>query len=488
MSKLHPSTKPHNVTKLAKVVRPKKPEPSRTTDRANTDRLLKTHGKNIRYVPAEKSFRISDGSRWILDETRQVQKWGRKTLRLIYIEAANEPNDDRRRALSTWGISSEKGQRLNYMIEGVRDYTATAITDFDGNPDLLNCKNGTLNLTTAKLRKHERKDLITKIVNVEYDENAVCPMWLEHLEKVLPDPEVREFLQRSLGSSLFGRVTEEVLFFMYGFGANGKSVTLNTIQEILGDYSMTAASTLLSTPKTGNDDPAAVAGLRGSRFVTTIDRQDDGKRFSESQLKQIVSRDKLAGRFLYGQWFTFDPTHSIWMASNHKPLVKGTDEGLWRRLMLIPFTITIPEDERDGDLAEKLRAEYPGILRWLVKGCLAWQRGGLQPPNAVRAAVAEYRTEMDILGEFLEDHTVTDPTAFTASADIYECYKTWCLSKGLRPSAQVTLTRRLKERGFECKPSKNVRGVQGLKLRTIAMGLGLKPCGDSFDDEDDDES
>ena len=231
-------------------------------------------------------------------------------------------------------------------------------------------------------------------------------------------------------------------------------------------------------PKTA----VAPGSSRLSKTLTTFSG------FSESQLKQIVSRDKLAGRFLYGQWFTFDPTHSIWLASNHKPLVRGTDEGLWRRLMLIPFTVTIPEDERDGDIAEKLRAEYPGILRWLVAGCLAWQRDGLQPPDAVRAAVAEYRTDMDILGEFLEDHTISDPTAFTASADIYERYKGWCLSKGLRPSAQGTLTRRLKERGFECKPRNNVRGVHGLKLRVPVLGGGLAPFGDSADDDDDDES
>jgi putative DNA primase/helicase len=264
----------------------------------------------------------------------------------------------------------------------------------------------------------------------------------------MPDPEDRAFLQRAVGYSLTGEVTEHVLLVVWGTGANGKSVFLRTVQHVFGSYAQQAPVDLfvVKRPGSGGATPE-IARLAGARFVAATETEQ-GARLAEALVKQLTGGDRAVARQLYQGYVEFDPTHKLWLTTNHKPQVRSTDEAMWRRLRVLPFGVTIPEDERDPDLYAKLITEAPGILRWAVQGLRHWQCDGLGDSPSVRAATEEYRKESDLIGQFIEECCVVGPKHSGTASDLYRAYDIWARNGGLRPWAQQSFGRTLGERGF----------------------------------------
>ena len=259
------------------------------------------------------------------------------------------------------------------------------------------------------------------------------------LPQLLPggDPELQSFLQRMIGYSLTGATREHALFFLYGTGANGKSVFLSTVSGLLAEYAKaTPASSF--TASANEQHPTGLAGLRGARFVTAIETED-GARWAESTIKSLTGGDKIAARFMRCDFFEFLPEFKLVIAGNHKPGLRSVDEAIRRRLHLVPFTVTIPQEERDPSLTEKLRAEFPGILAWAIRGCLEWQEHGLNPPAIVRIATADYLAGEDTIGRWLEEDCLEDEAIWTPSASLFSDYKAWCERTGEKPTSPKRL-------------------------------------------------
>jgi putative DNA primase/helicase len=281
--------------------------------------------------------------------------------------------------------------------------------------------------------------------------------------RVLPDPEVRTYVQRAVGYSITGNVTEHCLLFCYGLGANGKSTFLETLRELLGEgeYAKAAAPDLLLA-KRQDRHAVEIADLRGARFVTTVE-VGEGRAWDESRVKWLTGGDAISARLMYGSPFTFQPTHKFWIAGNHKPRVHGTDHGFWRRVHCIPFTVTIPKEEQDPQLRAKLQAELPGILRWAVEGCVAWRATGLRPSTAVLAATQAYRSAEDVLGAFLDE--CCEPSSRVLVGALYETFVRWAESSGEKGMTKRAFGDALEERGIERKASNGQRWFIGVGLR-----------------------
>jgi len=306
------------------------------------------------------------------------------------------------------------------------------------------------------LQPHQREDYITKLAPVQYDPAAMAPTWEAFLDSCFPrKPQVVRFLQKAVGYSLTGDTREQCLFFLHGTGANGKTTFLRTIQDTMGDYAKQAPPDLLMV-KSGAEHPTGLADLAGAWIVVCIEAQE-GKRLAEALVKQMTGQDRMKARRMREDFWEYVPTHKVWLAANHKPRIRGTDYAIWRRIRLIPFNQTFHppdsdlEPKQDPVLPERLRAELPGILRWAVEGCLAWQREGLTPPDEVKAATQEYRAESDLVGAFLGEKCITDPTEWTTAGDLYRAYLDWCKTNGEHPESQRRFGERLAERGFEKK-------------------------------------
>ncbi len=327
----------------------------------------------------------------------------------------------------------------------------------------MNVSNGTLDLRTGELRPHRREDWLTKITPIVYDPEASCPQWHAFLRCILAGrQDVIDFLQRAIGYSLTGDTSEQCLFLLHGTGANGKSTFLEIARALLGDYAEQAEfSTFLHKDRdTVRND---LAKLRGARFVSAVE-VEEGRRLSEVVVKQLTGGDTITARFLFKEFFDFKPGFKLWLAANHKPVIRGTDYAIWRRIHLVPFTVTIPREEQDKKLPAKLKKELPGILAWAVKGCLAWQQDGqLVAPGAVEAATTAYRAEMDLIGGFLDECCVQQENAHAEASDLYNAYRVW---SGDKITTQTAFGRRLGERGF-------VRGRNTVTGHIIWRGIGL---------------
>jgi putative DNA primase/helicase len=325
----------------------------------------------------------------------------------------------------------------------------------DSHPWLLNVHNGTLDLRTGHLRPHAREDLLTKLAPVAYDPVAPCPLWEAFLSRIFAgDGGLIRFVQKALGYSLTGSTQEQCFFILHGVGANGKSTLIQTISAVLRDYAKhTPTETLLV--QQGDRPRNDLARLQGARFVSASE-VEGGRKLAEALIKQLTGGDTLTARYLYKEHFEFQPAFKIWLAVNHKPGVHGTDHAIWRRMRLLPFTVTIPPAEQEKRLPEKLLGELPGILRWAVEGCLAWQQEGLEPPMAVKRATGDYRAEMDVIAAFIRDCCVVEPQRQVSTSELYAEYQGWCEQMGESAVTQKALAAALQERG--CTSGRNSRG------------------------------
>lgn len=435
----------------------------RRTDTGNAERLVFYHGDKLRYCYQLGKWFIWNGKQWKQDTSGGVYRRAKDTVRRIGAEAMQIYDEDERRAMLKWAITSESRSRQKDMIALAESHLPVAQDQLDIDPWLLNVQNGTLDLMTGELMPHKKEQLLTKICPVEYRE-ATSELWDGFLKRVLPDPEVRSFVQRAVGYSLTGDCGEEVLFFLYGTGRNGKSKFIEAIQYVMGDYASTTRPEVLMEKKHDNI-PVELAALKGVRFTSTVET-GYGQRFAESLIKQVTGGDELQVRFMRQDPFTYKPQFKIWLASNNKPDIRGRDQGIWSRIMLIPFTVVIPPEERDKKLGEKLKKEGEAILAWAVKGCLAWQAEGLNPPRQVLEAVNEYQEETDRLSGFFQDCCTLNPLAKVTTRELYSAYEMWCEDNGDTPVRKNTFAKMLSERGFLSVRigSERARGWAGIKL------------------------
>jgi putative DNA primase/helicase len=442
------------------------------TDLGNSERLVRRHGSDLRYYPARGLWLYWDGRRYAVDGTGEVYRRASNTVRMVYEEAAAIEEYDRRTKVARHAERSESQTRLRAMVSLAESQQGIAVIpgQLDADPYLLNVANGTLDLRTGQLRTHSRDDLITKLAPVIFDPTAYCPEWERFLKTTTGgDRELEGFLKRIAGYSLTGDTREEVLFFVQGPAATGKSTFVEALLATLGDYGMSADfETLLVRTHPGgprND----IARLAGSRLVACVE-VDDGQQLAHSLVKRLTGGDTVSARFLFKEAFEFVPQFKLFLAANQVPLVAHEDDGIWRRIQRIPFDRILPEAERDPRIKAVLRDPQvggPAILRWAVEGCLEWQRDGLKVPRAVSEATATYRAEMDPLRRFIEDCCVLQPGAFVEVGLLHEEYTRWCEDLGADQLLRKTdFGRQLRLRGLDTrKGSKGIRLWQGIGLR-----------------------
>lgn len=430
-------------------------------DTGNAERLVERYGQNLRHSPGRGWF-VWNGKRWLPDTLGQVYELAKETARSISDESDAE-------GVQKWAHASGNASRIREMVNLARSNLLIAVSDdvFDSSPWLLNVANGTLDLRTGIIKEPEREDFITKQISVSY-EDAEGPTFSAFMRRILPDARTRGFVQRLFGYSITGDVSEQVFPIFYGEGGNGKSTLNNCILDIMGDYATQAAPGMFIQSRTdgSNEKAIALGDLQGIRLVFSFET-DENKRLSEGLVKQATGGDRLTARKLFKGYFTFQPSHKVFLITNHLPRVTGMDSGIWRRIRHVPFSIKITEEERDRDLPKKLKEEYQYILKWLVAGCMAWQRHGLGEPEEVREATEEYRGESDIVGRFVDDVCAKDEKKSVQATIIYNQFKVWADREGERSyMTQNSFSRRLTALGFN-------RGKDS-SGRRVWLGLFLK--------------
>ena len=404
------------------------------TDTGNAHRLYDRFGSILKYSYNRKKWYFWTGKKWTLDEAGEVKKLADDICDDLKREAWNIQDEDLQEAALKFAKRTAGSSAKEAMIKECQHLfdIPASLEDFDAYADFLNCQNGVVNLRNGELMPHDSSLMLSKICNAEYDVKKRKPeLWLKFLDDVTNgDKDLQEYIQRCVGYSLSGSIQEQCAYFLYGMGNNGKSTFLDTIAELLGDYAAnTQPDTLMLQGKLGSSGGGAnteIARLKSARFVTS-EEPTEGVRLNEGLLKQLTGGSKVTCRFLYGDEFEYTPEFKIWVATNHKPVVRGTDVGIWRRIKLIPFEVNIPKDKVDKNLKYKLREEFPQILAWAVEGCMKWQKDGLGEPACVAEATKEYKAEMDLIAGFVEQCIVIDydSDAQFMSSELFSIYNAW---------------------------------------------------------------
>ena len=452
------------------------------SDVGNGERLVHHYGDRLRYVDKQSTWYLWDGMRWIADDTREIEIMAKETAETILHDAHGQ-SDEIVKEIGKHYMKSRRLQGIRAMIEMAKSERTVAVThqifDNDQVDYKLNVLNGTIDLRSGELLKHDRLDHMTKIANVEYDPMAHCPTWIKFLERIMQDEhgqvqqDLIEFLQRMIGYALTGSTSEQLFFILHGSGSNGKSTFFSAIEQILGEYAEQAdASTFMV--KNNQGVPNDIARLKGCRMVQTSETENN-KPLAESLVKQLTGGDKIVARFLHQEFFEFKPKFKILFATNHKPRIKGNDHAIWRRIRLIPFKQTIGDDEKDPQLVNKLQAEASGILRWAIDGCLKWQQDGLKAPQAVIAATQAYRAEMDFIQAFFDEHIQIDKQAKTSNKDLYAAYRNYANESGEFVVSLRIFVEKIKEKiEIEDLPIRHVKdkyGVHWIGIKLIERDI-----------------
>ena len=426
-------------------------EKPRTTSKADGEdaialRFAEQHSETFRYIAASNEWMRWQQLRWRSEETLAAFDTSRKLCR--------EAGDAKAKTVAAVVTLARSDRRI-----------AATSDQWDADPMILTGPDFTVELSSGACRPPRRDDFCTKQTAVSAAPPGTAhPRWSTFLDHVLAgDIELIGFMQRFLGYCLTGYTHEHVFMFLHGKGANGKGVFVKTVSEILGDY---AIGSLMETFLAARIDrhPVEIAALKGARLVVAQETQR-GRSWDEAKIKTLTSSDKLTGRFMRGNPFDFEPSHKLLFTGNYKPTIRSTDEAMRRRLLLVPFTVQIPPSQRDPHLAEKLKPEWPAILRWMVDGCLEWQRGGLKVPESVRTATDEYLADQDTLRQWADECLVNDPFAFTASKMLFASWKAWCDERNLSPGTETGFADSFADRGYERRRTNSARGFKGISLR-----------------------
>ena len=401
--------------------------PFNLTDYGNAERLVHYHGDIIRYCETLKTWFIWDETRWKTDDNLEIERLAKDTVRKIYSEASICDNDNQRKAIADHAKHSEANTKIQAMITLAKSEAniIIGVNDLDNNGYLLNCKNGTIDLKTGELLPHNKDDYITRIIPITYDIEVDSSLWSKFLNEIfLGDEELIKFIKYSVGYTLTNLINEQCFFICYGTGANGKSVFLDTLEYLMGDYGKRVSPETFEAKKYNNTASEDLAGLKQIRYISTVETAQ-GHRLSESLMKTMAGGDStIRARFLYQNSFEFMQTYKIWIATNYKPIIKGTDEGIWRKVRLIPFEYNIPLENQNKFLKDELREEMSGILNWALEGCLGWQKMGLNNvmPDRVSKATKAYREEMDNISSFISECCVIQKDVKIKATELYEAY------------------------------------------------------------------
>jgi putative DNA primase/helicase len=430
----------------------------------NMERLIEQHHEDVRFLRAV-GWHAWDGRRYAPKAEAELTRRAIATVRTMYHEAAGIADEKARTLFLAHIRKSESEPELRRMVTLAQSHALAHVSEaaaFDADPMLFNVQNGTVDLRDGSLRPHRREDMLTKVAGCAFDAEAACPTWLRFLETTFGDDEMIQFVRRLVGYFLTGEVREHILPIFWGSGANGKTTLLRAVLAVLGDYGTTAPSDLLVLRK-HKDHPTELMVLLGARLAVASETPLGGY-LAETLVKSLTGNDTIAARRVFHDYITFTPTHKLLIGTNHKPQIRGTDDAVWRRVLLIPFTHTVPTDEQDPRLLDKLVAEAPGILAWAVRGCLEWQSEGLRPPEKVRAATDEYRKESDHFPTFLDECCVVQSFAKVEKGAAFITYTKWCEANGEHPVPKREFGYRLKALGADEEKSNGRRFWTGIGL------------------------
>ena len=436
---------------------PPRQDPDRPPEYSDDELALRfadCYAGELRHVAKWGKWLRYDECRWRQDETQAVVDLARRICR------GKAANLDSKSKLAK-DISSVKTIRaVERLAQSDRRLAATT-DQWDADPWLLNTPDCVVDLRSGREQPHQADDYLTKVTAVS--PGGDYPIWLAFLERITAgDSDLMDFLQRVAGYILTGLTVEHALFFAYGTGANGKSTFTDTLLSILKDYAQTAPMEVF-TASSVDRHPTELAMLHGARLVTSQET-DQGRRWAESRIKSLTGGDPITARFMRQDYFTFTPRFKLLIAGNHKPGLRGVDEAMRRRFHLIPFAVTIPEDERDQKLADKLKEEWPGILSWAIEGCRHWQRLGLQAPSVVRDATAQYLEGEDSVSAWLDACCRLDPQSWESSTDLFESWRHWCNQTNEYVGSQRRFIRALETHGFVPLRKNTGRGMTGLAI------------------------
>jgi putative DNA primase/helicase len=438
------------------------------TDLGNAKQVVARYGADICFVPERKCWFVWDGTRWCIDDDGAVMRLAKSVTVEMLREAASLDDSDKRDRQVKHALKCQAAPRLAAMVM-LASTEAEVVMRFgklDADPLLLGVKNGVIDLRTGKFREARREDFITRQADVVFDPEATCPNWDAFQAKITAgDNALIAYKQRSLGYCLTGLVVEEKLFIWWGTGSNGKSTERETIYELMGDYAGSASAELLIEKRNDGGATPEVARLKGLRIVM-INETNQGAALNEERVKFVTGHDTITARYLHENPFDFYPTHKIILTTNHKPIVKGADRGLWRRLHLWPYTVTIPEDEAEKEFREKkLIPEMSGILNRLLEGLRAYLREGLNPPETVQCATDAYRQDMDIIAQWIDARCTVHPEATVVSKEAFDDYDRWARGEFNWALSSAKFYRDMAERegitsGVKVRGNKGMRGLR----------------------------
>lgn len=409
----------------------KKSVPRSWDDTGRGQRLNDKFGDVFRYMATDKQWYYYNGSYWEPDNGRHIQLAAERVINSLKNEKPDfsfSTKTDEDKMMNEWRkfIKDSRSHMAKvHMIDEFKKYVTVEHGIFDHDNMILNTESGYVDLTNGNLKDHNIKMMFSEQTKAEYSDHVDCPMWVEFLNQIFDhDENLIHYIQKAVGYSATGSTAEQVMFLLLGTGRNGKSVFINTLRNILGSYAkqMSVESIIVHSNSGGaNSD---IARLENTRLVTSSEA-NEGSRLDESLVKQLTGGDKILARFLYGKEFEYDPKFKIWMATNHLPFIRGTDEGIWRRLKVIPFDVRIPEEKVDKNLENKLKSEWSGILNWIVQGAIMWQREGLGDTDKVKAASQNYRQSMDPLEAFLSECCARNSSYEIKARPLYDAYRDW---------------------------------------------------------------
>jgi putative DNA primase/helicase len=423
------------------------------SDDALALRFTKEHD-DLRYTAAHGEWRKWNGFRWVEDDTLHVFDQARTVSRDVAKQCEKG-------TISKSLISGRTVAAVENLARSDRRHAMT-VDQWDCDIWLLNTPGGSVDLTTGEARRCNPQDHCTKATAAA--PGGECPKWLAFLDTVTAgDVELQAFLQRVCGYCLSGSTRDHALFFLYGTGANGKSVFTSTLSGIFESYARTASIESFTSTQTDHH-PTDLASLAGARLVISTETED-GRRWAESKLKSLTGGDRIAARFMRQDFFEFTPQFKLMIAGNHKPGLRSVDQAMRRRMNLIPFSVTIPAEARNPRLAEELRVEWPGILQWMITGCLVWLRDGLSPPKIVRDATDIYMTAEDALGTWIEEKCDEDAKTWTTTNALFESWKEWAEDAGEYVGSQKRFSQNLESRSFEPRRTNKTRGFLGIQIR-----------------------
>lgn len=437
-------------------------------DMGNAERFVDLFGENVRYCYTEKKWYFYNSMRWSVDNLGVILRMADKCVEAmkaeakLYLQADEESGGDMAKAFEKHMKSSRSNKSKKAMLNEIEHHLPILPIQMDRYKMALNTPSGIINLKNGDVKAHNPEYYFTKITSVDCAEAADCPRWLAFLDDIFAgDKDLIRYIQKAVGYSLTGSTAEQCAFFLYGTGRNGKSTFIDVIRDVFGDYAANIQpETIMVKSSQSNAINSDIARLKGARLVTSVE-PNEGVRLNEGLLKQLTGDDTVTARKLYSEEFEFKPEFKLWMATNHKPIIRGTDTGIWRRIHMIPFDVQIPEDKVDKNLTHKLKAEMTGIFKWCIDGCLMWQREGLQMPAAVLKSVREYRREMDVISAFIEDKCTLEGTV--QASTLYAAYVSWADSNNEYCMSNTKFSTELAKR-FEKVRGKNYNFFNGISL------------------------